>query len=71
MLHVVGLQAVADAQVTNPGQGPGVPGIQVPEVLHDPNGVKVALPCESTVHDAVPQLAPVSATQDPVAVEQA
>jgi hypothetical protein len=68
-LQVVALQAVAEAQVKPPAQGPTVPGAQVPELLQDPAGVKLAFPCESTVHDAVPQLAPVFATQVPVAVE--
>ena len=69
-LHVVDLQAVAEAQVAPPGQGAAVPGVHVPVLLHNPVGVISEFPCESTVHDAVPQLAPVLATQVPVADEQ-
>jgi hypothetical protein len=69
VLQVVALQAVAEAHVKPPAHCPGVPGVHVPELLHDPAGVISAFPCESTVHDAVPQPAPVLATQTPVAAE--
>jgi hypothetical protein len=68
-LQAVGLQTVAEAQVTPPGQGEDVPDVQVPALLQVPSDIRLAFPCESTVHDAVPQLAPVSTAQAPVVVE--